>query len=47
MSTFIPLNGMDDAHTLDDVAERVQGMPVVHIDSGRALARRLAGFRIE
>ena len=23
MSTFIPLNGMVDAHTLDDVAESV------------------------
>ena len=38
---------MDNAHTLDDVAERVQGMPVVHIDSGRARARRLASPRIE
>lgn len=47
MSTPIPLNGMDNAHTLDDVAERVQGMPVVDIDSGRARGRRVAGPRIE
>lgn len=46
MSTFIPINGMDDAHTLDDVAERVQGILVVDIGSGRALSRRLASLRI-
>jgi hypothetical protein len=47
MSRFIPLNEMDGAHTLDDIAERVQGIPAVHIDSGRTFIRRLASLRIE
>ena len=40
-------NEMDCAHTLNNVAERVEGIPVVHVDSGRTLARRVASLRPE
>ena len=41
------LKRMDGAHTRDNIAERVQGIPAVHIDSGRTFIRRLVSHRIE
>jgi hypothetical protein len=40
-------DGVDCAYTLDNVAEGVEGIPVVHVDSGRTLARRVASLRPE
>jgi hypothetical protein len=44
MPTFVPLNGMDSAYTLEDIVKRVEGIPVVHVDIGRTLARRVASL---